>query len=322
MLEGRWEIEVRRHNMPDNPRVHFIPAKPPKREKRVGIYCRVSSNSTDQLNSLKAQVSALTRLTAAVPQWLLVDVYMDIASSKTGSSRKEFTRMIDDCRSHNLEIILTKRVSRFGRDTVEVLDALNQLKNLGIRIIFEQESLDTANTDNDLMITIIESIAQAENESRSDNIKWGIKQRAAQGTSKLYNRKCYGYYNDKNGTLAIDEKEAKNVRLIFNLYLQGKSVLGIVKELERQGIKSPTGKATWPKRTIDVMLSNEKYMGNVRLLDNGKYEAYYFVEDNNPAIIPKETFQAVQIEKQRRSNVIKSKDGAQRKSTKYSSKSK
>jgi len=308
--------------MPDNPRVHFIPAKPPKREKRVGIYCRVSSNSTDQLNSLKAQVSAMTRLTAAVPQWLLVDVYMDIASSKTGSSRKEFTRMIDDCRSHNLEIILTKSISRFGRDTVEVLDALNQLKNLGIRIIFEQESLDTANTDNDLMITIIESIAQAENESRSDNIKWGIKQRAAQGTSKLYNRKCYGYYNDKNGTLAIDEKEAKNVRLIFNLYLQGKSVLGIVKELERQGIKSPTGKATWPKRTIDVMLSNEKYMGNVRLLDNGKYEAYYFVEDNNPAIIPKETFQAVQIEKQRRSNVIKSKDGAQRKSTKYSSKSK
>ncbi len=171
------------------------------------------------------------------------------------------------------------------------------------------------------MISIIESIAQAENESRSDNIKWGIKQRAAQGTSKLYNRKCYGYFNDKNGNLVIDEREAKTVRMIFNLYLHGKSVLGIVKELERLGIKSPTGKDTWPKRTIDVMLSNEKYMGNVRLLDNGKYEAHYFVEDNNPAIIPKETFQAVQIEKQRRSNVIKSKDGARRKSTKYSSKS-
>ena len=306
--------------MPDNPRVHFIPAKPPKREKRVGIYCRVSSNSTDQLNSLKAQVSAMTRLTAAVPQWLLVDVYMDIASSKTGSSRKEFTRMIDDCRSHNLEIILTKSISRFGRDTVEVLDALNQLKNLGIRIIFEQESLDTANTDNDLMITIIESIAQAENESRSDNIKWGIKQRAAQGTSKLYNRKCYGYYNDKNGTLAIDEKEAKNVRLIFNLYLQGKSVLGIVKELERQGIKSPTGKATWPKRTIDVMLSNEKYIGNARLLDNGKHDLCYLAEGNNPAIISKEMYQAVQIEKQHRSNVIEGEKGSQRKSKKYSSK--
>lgn len=180
--------------------------------------------------------------------------------------------------------------------------------------------LDTADTDNDLMISIIESIAQAENESRSDNIKWGIKQRAAQGTSKLYNRKCYGYYNEADGNLAIDDEEAKNVRMIFNLYLQGKSVLGIVKELERLGIKSPTGKATWPKRTIDVMLSNEKYMGNVRLLDNGKHDSYYRAENNNPAIISKETFQAVQHEKQHRSNVIKGEDTSQRKSKKYSSK--
>jgi site-specific DNA recombinase len=164
------------------------------------------------------------------------------------------------------------------------------------------------------------STATGENESRSENIKWGIKQRAAQGTSKLYNRRCYGYYNDEDGNLAIDETEAKNVRLIYNLYLQGKSVLGIVKELERLGIKSPTGKATWPKRTIDVMLSNEKYIGNVRLLDNGKYRASYLSEDNNPAIISKETFQAVQLEKQHRSNVIKSEEGSRRKSKKYSSK--
>lgn len=279
--------------MADNKTIHFIPPLPPKREKRVGIYCRVSRNSAEQLKSLAAQVSALTRLTAANPKWLLVDVYIDIASSKTGSSRKEFTRMLQDCKSHDIEIILTKSISRFGRDTVEVLDALNQLRILGVRVIFEQEVLDTADTDNDLMISIIESIAQAENESRSDNIKWGIKQRAAQGTSKLYNRKCYGYYNEADGNLAIDDEEAKNVRMIFNLYLQGKSVLGIVKELERLGIKSPTGKAIWPKRTIDVMLSNEKYSGNVRLLDDGKHEAYYLSEDNNPAIISKEMFQAI-----------------------------
>ena len=99
--------------------------------------------------------------------------------------------MLEDCKSHKLEIILTKSISRFGRDTVDTLDALNQLKTLGIRVIFEQESLDTANTDSDLMISIIEGIAQAENESRSDNIKWSIKQRAAQGTSKLYNRKLF-----------------------------------------------------------------------------------------------------------------------------------
>jgi DNA invertase Pin-like site-specific DNA recombinase len=303
-----------------NKRVEYIPAKPPKREKRVGIYCRVSTNSADQLKSLTAQVSALTRLTAVNPKWLLVDVYIDIASSKTGSSRKEFSRMLKDCQSHDLEIILTKSISRFGRDTVEILDALNQLKILGVRVIFEQEQLDTADTDSDLMISIIESIAQTENESRSDNIKWGIKQRAAQGTSKLYNRKCYGYHNDEDGNLTIDEKEAKNVRVIFNLYLKGKSILGIVKELERLGIKSPTGKAIWPKRTIDVMLSNEKYAGNVRLLDDGKHEAYYLSEDNNPAIISNETFQAVQIEKQHRSNITKGEDGSKRKSIKYSSK--
>ncbi len=306
--------------MAENRRIEYIPAKPPKREKRVGIYCRVSTNSADQLKSLTAQVSALTRLTAVNPKWLLVDVYIDIASSKTGSSRKEFTRMLKDCQSHDLEIILTKSIRRFGRDTVEILDALNQLKLLGVRVIFEQEQLDTADTDSDLMISIIESIAQAENETRSDNIKWGIKQRAAQGTSKLYNRKCYGYVNASDGSLIIEESEAKNVRLIFNMYLQGKSVIGIVSELERLGIKSPTSKDKWCKRTIDVMLSNEKYIGNARLLDNGKHDAYYLAEANNPAIISKETFQAVQIEKQHRSNVTQVEDGNQRKSKKYSSK--
>lgn len=303
-----------------NPKIHFIPPKPLKREKRVGIYCRVSTNSVDQLKSLTAQVSALTRLIAATPQWLLVDVYMDIASGKTGSSRKEFSRMLEDCNSRSLDIILTKSISRFGRDTVDTLEALNQLKTLRVRVIFEKEDLDTANTDSDLMISIIEAIAQAENESRSDTIKWGIKQRAAQGTSKLYNRKCYGYKNDVYGSLIIDDEEAKNVRMIFNLYLKGKSILGIVKELERLGIKSPTGKVTWPKRTVDVMLSNEKYIGNVRLLDDGKHDAYYLSEDNNPAIISKEMFQAVQIEKQHRSNVIEGEEGSQRKSKKYSSK--
>jgi len=306
--------------MADNKIIHFIPPLPPKREKRVGIYCRVSTNSADQLKSLTAQVSALTRLTAANPKWLLVDVYIDIASSKTGSSRKEFSRMLQDCKSRDIEIILTKSISRFGRDTVEILDALNQLRILGVRVIFEQEVLDTADTDNDLMISIIESIAQAENESRSDNIKWGIKQRAAQGTSKLYKRKCYGYFNDADGNLAINDKEAKNVRLIFNMYLQGKSVVGIVSELERLGIKSPTGKEKWCKRTIDVMLSNEKYTGNVRLLDNGKHDFYYKAEGNNPVIISNEIFQAVQIEKQHRSNVIDGEAGSQRKSKKYSSK--
>ena len=306
--------------MPNNPKVHYIPANPPKREKRVGIYCRVSTNSTEQLQSLVAQVSHLTRVTATVPQWLLADVYMDIATSKTGSSRKEFNRMLEDCKSHKLEIVITKDVSRFGRDTVEVLDVFNQLKALGVRVIFEGNSLDTANTNSDLMVSVIESIAQAENESRSENIRWGIKQWAAQGTSKLYDRKCYGYKHNEDGHLVIDEETAKNVKLIYDLYLSGQSVVSIIKELEKRKILSPTGQEKWCKRTIDVILSNEKYTGDVELLKSGKSEVHYLASGNNPAIISKEVFEAVQIEKVRRSNVVRDENVVKRKSSKYSSK--
>ncbi|WP_343032838.1 recombinase family protein [Anaerotalea alkaliphila] len=284
------------------------------------MYCRVSTNSQEQLKSLTTQISALTRLTSTNPKWVLVDVYIDIASSKTGSSRKDFNRMIEDCERRDLDIIITKSISRFGRDTVEILDALNRLKLLGIRVIFEQEELDTFSTDSELMISVIESIAQAENESRADNIKWGIKKKVADGSSKLYNRKCYGFVHDDSGTLVIDEDQANNVRTIFDLYLRGNSIIGIVAELERLGVKSPTGKDKWSKRTIDIMLSNEKYIGNVKVLDNGKHDSYYLAEGNNPAIITNEKFKAVQIEKARRSNVTKAGEETRRKSEKYSSK--
>ena len=117
-------------------KVNIIPPKPQKREKQVGIYSRVSTNSVEQLQSLTAQISHLTRVTAASSQWLLADVYMDIATSKTGSSRREFNRMLDDCQSNKLDIILTKTISCFGRDIVEILEALNQLKRCGVRAVY------------------------------------------------------------------------------------------------------------------------------------------------------------------------------------------
>lgn len=120
--------------------------------------------------------------------------------------------------------------------------------------------------------------------------------------------------------MIIKEEEAENVRLIFNLYLQGSSIIGIIKELESRGIKTPTGKDNWSKRTIDVMLSNEKYIGVVRLLDKGEHEVHFLSENNHPSIISKEMFQSVQAEKVNRSNVVKTNDGSQRKSSKYSSK--
>lgn len=137
------------------------------------------------------QISALTRLTSHYYNWKLVDIYIDIVSGKTKSSRKEFLRMLEDIKKEEVNIIVTKSVSRFGRDTVDALEALKVIKQAIARIIFEQENLDSQEDDTDMIIFIMESLAQSENEQRSENIKWGLKQRAAQGISKLYNRKCY-----------------------------------------------------------------------------------------------------------------------------------
>lgn len=280
-----------------NPRVQIIPAKPKQRDKRVAIYARVSSNSTEQLNSLTAQISGLTRLTAANPTWLLVDTYIDIASSNTGSHRKEFNRLLADCTANKADIVLTKNISRFGRDSVEVLTAVEKLVDAGVRVLFITEGIDTEKDDYRLYISVHESFAQAENETRSANIKWGNKQRAANGTSKLYDRKCYGYTNDIDGKLIIVEDEAKIVRLIFDWYLQGDSIGVIIKKLKQQGIKTPTGKEDWSKRTIDTMLSNDKYAGNVILFKKGLHSECYLSKKNHPAIVSDEIFQAVQIEK-------------------------
>lgn len=156
--------------------------------------------------------------------------------------------MLEDIKKEDINIIVTKSVSRFGRDTVDALEALKVIKQASARIIFELENLDSQEDDTDMIISIIESLAQSENEQRSENIRWGLKQRAAQGTSKLYNRKCYGYDHDENGELIINFQQAKIVKKIFNWYLDGKSVIGIVKELEKENIKSPTEKKQMAKK--------------------------------------------------------------------------
>ena len=302
-------------------KVNYIPAARPLRQKKVGIYCKVSTNDMEQLNSLTNQISALTRLVSTVDGWKLMDCYVDIASAKGKSPRVNFQRMLNDCKSKKLDIVITKSVSRFGRDTIDTLQALKVMKECGVRVIFEQENLDTDDVESSLMISIIESLAQAENESRSDNIKWGMRQRAAQGISKLYDLKCYGYEHDENGKLIINEEQAVVVRKIFNWYLGGLSVNGIIKELEKQTIKSPTGTDKWNKRSLEVMLSNEKYKGAVRLFADKMSDVQYLATDNHPAIITEEVFEAVQKVKTDRSNVVIDKNGQKvRKSTKYSSK--
>ena len=291
--------------------------------ERVVIYARVSSKSAEQLNSLSAQVSFLTKKVYGHLGWQLFDIYIDFCSGKTGSTRPEFLRLLEDCEQHKIDIIYTRTVSRFGRDTVDVIDALNKLKSLGVRVIFDQEDIDTDRTDSTIMVTIIEAVAQAENESRSENIKMGFRMAAESGKSKLYNRKCYGYINDSDEKLLVNEDEAENVKLIFEWYLKGKSILGIQKELEKRKINSPTGKEKWCKRSIDVMLSNEKYIGNVQVLKRrGPRSTQYLVTENHPAIISEAMFKAVQMTKGKRTNIVKNKDGSKRKETKYSARRK
>ncbi len=303
-------------------KVFFIPAKPDRIVKNVGIYCRVSSSEKDQLNSLSAQISALTKAVSHVEQWKLCDTFIDIGSAKSESPRGEFERMLKECEAHHISVVLTKSISRFGRDTVDTLDALRRLKAAGVRVIFEQENLDTDNVDSDMMISIIESFAQAENETRSDNIRMGLSFRAAGGTSGLYKRRLYGYDKNEAGDLVINKEQAQVVRDIFRWYIGGKSVLGIIKELKEKGIPSPTGKPQWSKRAIENILTNEKYIGTVRLTDSFTGEYEYLVKDNHPPIITEDVFRDAQDAKKRRSNIVTDENGTHRSDKKYSSKKK
>ena len=299
-------------------KVRVIPANT-EPLRYVVIYARVSSNSMEQLESLKAQISGLTKFVSSHTNWKLVDIHIDIASSKKDSVRPAFNRMIDECLCGLTDIVVVKNISRLGRDTVEVLDAINKLREADIRIIFTQEGLDTATVGSSLLISTIEACTQAENESRSANIKWGIKQRAKNGSLGFYRRKCYGYDKDENGDLVINETEAETVKLIFDLYLSGKSILGIVKELQSRDIKSPTGKDNWPKRSVEEMLSNEKYIGIAVVNAGGEEGHIYKLNNSHQAIISKDIFDAVQEEKLKRSNVVTDENGTHRSSTKYSS---
>ena len=301
-------------------KIWYIPAKNDRLEKNVGIYCRVSTSERDQLNSLSAQISALTRAISHVSQWKLSDTFIDIASAKGDSPRREFERMIQECEAHRISVILTKSISRFGRDTVDTLTALNRMKNSGVRVIFEEENIDTDDVDSNLLISVMESVAQSENESRSENIRMGLSFRASNGTSGLYKRKLYGYAKNETGELVIDNGQAQVVRDIFRWYLGGDSVLGIIKKLSDAGISSPTGKEKWSKRAIEKMLENEKYTGTVTLLDSSTQEYEYQIKDNHPPIITEYEFRSVQEEKKKRSNIVTDDDGTHRRSKKYSSK--
>ena len=230
--------------------------------KAVGIYARVSTGLPSQLHSMAIQVSALTHQVYRLPYWSLADIYMDFASGAGVDNRSEFQRMINDCVNGKIELVLTKSISRFGRDTVDGLSAIRELKAHGVEVYFDLEELHSFQPDFELQYSIRAAIAQGEREDFHDSIVLAMNQKVTDGTSSIYSRPCYGYRKAEDGSLAIIPEEAENVRLIFDLYLSGKSIVGIMRELAQRNILSPTGKATWSRRAIDTLLSNEKYRGN------------------------------------------------------------
>lgn len=301
--------------------------------RKVGVYCRVSSTRTDQLSSMSAQASHLTKTALNCRSWQLVDIYLDFRSG-LDDNRPELQRLIKDCKDGIIDTILTKSVSRFDRNTAETISLLRELSAIGVRVIFENEEIDTSKYESEFLINLIEAFAQEESYNRSENILWGIEKGMKDGTSKLYNRSCFGYRKNENGDLEIFPEETKIVRLIFDLYLQGNSIFSIINELEGKEILTPSGKKNWCNQTVVKILTDKKYIGNVLLKKtytdgfpnrkrkkNSGEKHQYLAERIHPEIISKEMFDAVKEERQRRSNVVIDENSVkQRASKRYSSK--
>lgn len=320
-----------RNNRRTNRRIQFIPARMTN-QKRVAIYCRVSTTRCSQEESLEAQKNGLVKVVKENTNWTLVKVYSDTQSGKN-VYRPGFREMILDSYENRFDIILVKSISRLNRSTVDLLDTVNKLRLLGIEVIFERENLSSKDRDSDLVMALSASLAQAESESLSAAIKWGLKRGFESGESELYTRKCYGYNKSEIGELVINEEQAIVVRRIFDLYLSGYSVDMIMQQLASNHIKSPTGKYKWSKRTIQKILTNEKYIGSVILgktytgaypnnkqkVNMGEQEKF-IMQDAHGSIISIDIFEHVQEEIKNRSNIEIVDGRARRKNTHYSSK--
>ena len=276
---------------------------------KVAAYCRISTDHEDQEQSLENQVAFYTNYVKRNPYWKLVSVYTDRSSGLHTKNRPGYQQLLKDCRRKKIDLILVKSLSRFGRDAQETIRTIRRLKAMGIGVYVELGGLNTLTTP-DSIIDMYAAFDQAESQERSDNIKFGIRQRMRSGKVLLNHSQFLGYTKGTDGVLRVVPEEAEIVRKIFALYLQGNGVRKIKRYLEEHGIKTVTGKSKWSTSTIDRMLSNEKYIG--RLLMQKTYTPdfltgkqirnqgdldMYFIEDAHEAIIDKESFEKVQARK-------------------------
>ena len=280
--------------------------------KKVAAYARVSSGKDAMLHSLSAQVSYYSKMIQSRPKWQYVGVYADEAATGTKDNRNEFQRMISDCKSGNIDMIITKSISRFARNTVTLLETVRKLKELNVDVYFEEQNIHSMSGDGELMLTILASFAQEESLSVSENCKWRIRNEFKQGKMPMSLKRLYGYVRTSDGGFAIVEKEAEVIRYIFNAYLEGLSVKTITTKLLADSAPPPNG-IQWGQKAVRYILSNEKYIGDLLLQkefisdhlskkktkNNGQLNQYY-VENNHKPIVSREIFNAVQSEIQKR----------------------
>lgn len=248
--------------------------------KLVAAYCRVSTQQEIQHHSLEAQQVYYEQLITRNPVWEFAGIYADEASGRHNVKMWDFQRMMEDCRRRKIDLILVKSISRLGRNTLQFLNACDELKQLGVDVYFEVEKIYLHNPKAVRLLTIYASVYQNESEMKSANTCWGIRTRFANGTSAVANTPCYGYCRNKNGELELVTGEAAVVRLIYDYHHRGMSLRRIAGELYSEGILSPRGKPEWSIETIRRILQNEKYYGHVLLQKT--YVSDYFTGKRSP----------------------------------------
>lgn len=310
----------------DAPRVIKIPAKPEttrqaeaRRQLRVAAYCRVSTKEEDQANSYEVQKEYYTDKIMSNTAWTMAGIFADKGITGTSAKKREdFMRMIRHCRQKKIDVILTKSVSRFSRNTVDCLYYIRALKQLGIAVIFEKENINSLEEDSELRITLSGAFAQSESESISANVTWGKRRAMEAGKVSIQYKKLYGYRKGEDGQPEIIPEQAEIVRWLYERYLTGASLRMIKDELEQQGVKCFEDSPEWTISRIRSILQNEKYCGDVlmqktfrqdfinrKAIKNTGQLPMYLIENHHEGIVSREKYDAVQAEMARR-NAAKS----------------
>lgn len=302
------------------PTVICIPAKPEavrasKRQLRVAAYCRVSTDDEEQLTSYEAQKNYYTDKIMTNKEWTMAGIFADEGITGTSArKRPEFLRMIRQCKQGKIYIVLTKSISRFARNTVDCLNYVRALKELGIAVIFEKENMNTLEIDSEILITMLGAFAQSESESISANVRWGIRQAMKEGKATIQYKYLYGYRKGDDSKPEIIPDQAEVVRKIYDLFLSGTPVRGIQEYLNANSVPNINGESKWARSAIDSILTNEKYCGDVllqktyiddcinkKVKKNTGQLPMYLVQNHHEGIISRETFDAAQAELARRS---------------------